>query len=80
MLALFAGCARLENVGKVPEFTPISGSVEEQAMQFPVAMRANDPLPQHKRASLWSGARGSLLGDRRAERQGDILTVVIEID
>ncbi len=32
------------------------------------------------RASLWSAQRGSLLGDNRAERAGDILTVVIEID
>ena len=31
-------------------------------------------------ASLWSSERRSLLGDRRARRQGDILTVVIEID
>ncbi len=33
-----------------------------------------------ERASLWSGGRGSLLGDRRAGMQGDILTVVIEIN
>jgi flagellar L-ring protein precursor FlgH len=32
------------------------------------------------RASLWTGDRGSLLGDRRALQRGDILTVVIEID
>jgi flagellar L-ring protein precursor FlgH len=31
-------------------------------------------------ASLWSGNRDSLLGDRRAVQRGDILTVVIEID
>jgi flagellar L-ring protein precursor FlgH len=31
-------------------------------------------------ASLWSGNRKSLLGDRRALQRGDILTVVIEID
>lgn len=31
-------------------------------------------------ASLWTGDRGSLLGDRRAIQRGDILTVVIEID
>lgn len=31
-------------------------------------------------SSLWSGERQSLLGDRRAVRKGDILTVVIEID
>jgi len=32
------------------------------------------------RASLWSGGQQSLLGDRRAIKRGDILTVVIEID
>lgn len=32
------------------------------------------------RASLWSGGQRSLLGDRRAIKRGDILTVVIEID
>lgn len=32
------------------------------------------------RASLWTGARGSLLGDRRAMQRGDIMTVVIEIN
>jgi flagellar L-ring protein precursor FlgH len=32
------------------------------------------------RASLWSGGRQSLLGDRRASKRGDILTVVVEID
>jgi len=31
-------------------------------------------------ASLWTGARGSLLGERRAMERGDIMTVVIEID
>ncbi|SFK91081.1 flagellar L-ring protein precursor FlgH [Shimia haliotis] len=31
-------------------------------------------------ASLWSRNRKSLLGDRRAMRRGDILTVVIELD
>ena len=31
-------------------------------------------------ASLWTGDRGSLLGDRRAMQRGDIMTVVIEID
>lgn len=31
-------------------------------------------------ASLWTGGRQSLLGDRRAMQHGDILTVVVEID
>jgi flagellar L-ring protein precursor FlgH len=48
---------------------------------------ANPGLPQVvevrtelDEASLWRGGRSSLLGDRRAETRGDILTVVIEID
>ena len=36
-----------------------------------------DPL---RAASLWTGGRASLLGDRRASARGDILTVVVEID
>jgi len=37
-------------------------------------------VPLAATASLWTGDRGSLLGDRRAIQRGDILTVVIEID
>ncbi|MEX5727912.1 flagellar L-ring protein precursor FlgH [Rhodovulum iodosum] len=75
-----AGCARLENVGKAPGFTPIEGTTPYYAM-------TSVPLPADRAAarpgdsaSLWRGDRKSLLGDRRAGRHGDILTVVIEID
>lgn len=70
-------------VGVAPSFTPIDPSVETLAMAEPSlpaavlppeAMRASSP------ASLWTGERGSLLGDNRAMARGDILTVVIEID
>jgi flagellar L-ring protein precursor FlgH len=44
---------------------------------LPLRVDAEGPT---EAASLWSGARQSLLGDRRAVQQGDILTVVIEID
>lgn len=50
-------------------------------MHFPMAGRQS--AGRHARddqASLWSGGRGSLLGDRRASLEGDILTVVIEIN
>ena len=80
LLLLGAGCAKLENVGKVPPLTPAQGGDEYNAMATP-------SLPQqveHQRgtdtASLWSAGRRSLLGDRRAVQRGDILTVVIEID
>ena len=74
-----AACSRLENVGKAPTFTPIDNSVETQAMQSVSSGAVARAMPHHT-PSLWTGARGSLLGDRRAGRQGDILTVVIEID
>lgn len=77
MIAL-ASCARLEEVGKVPEFTPPHISAEARAMEL--SQSFEQPPSGIHRASLWTGGRGSLLGDNRAERSGDILTVVIEID
>ncbi|SOC06810.1 flagellar basal body L-ring protein FlgH [Rhodobacter maris] len=75
-----ASCGRLEQVGRAPDFTPVESSNEFYAMSA-------QPMPEEpgrrtaaQEASLWSGNRGSLLGDRRAAARGDILTVVIEID
>ncbi|AUQ64479.1 flagellar basal body L-ring protein FlgH [Phaeobacter inhibens] len=79
MVALSA-CGRLDHVGKPPTFSPANESPEHVAMLFqglPVNTQNQRPVDQ---ASLWSGSRQSLLGDRRATKQGDILTVVIEID
>lgn len=45
-------------------------------LQSDLTTNTSDP----ESPSLWSGSRGSLLGDRRAMQRGDILTVVIEID
>ncbi|SEO00234.1 flagellar basal body L-ring protein FlgH [Palleronia pelagia] len=75
-----AGCGRLGHLGQAPDLTPVSESPELAAMRspgLPVRLEPNRPVDQ---ASLWSGDRGSLLGNRRAETRGDILTVVIEID
>ncbi len=75
-----AGCQRLDNVGKAPAFTPVEQGSEYYAMNgsgLPASAPTNLP---GRDASLWSGTRGSLLGDRRAGQRGDILTVVIEID
>jgi flagellar L-ring protein precursor FlgH len=75
-----AACARVNHIGKTPDFTPDTSSPERVAMiasglpQAPVSTRTSD------RASLWSGGQTSLLGDRRAMKRGDIMTVVIEID
>lgn len=75
-LLTVAGCSRLENVGRAPDFTNAEGSQAYLAM-------ASGGLPKQARGtapSLWNSGRASLLGDRRAERRGDILTVVIEIN
>lgn len=82
IMMLFAfsllGCGRLEDVGRAPDFTPADTTSEVAAMAYPTnaSMRSS----QNIRGSLWTGSRGSLLGDRRAGLKGDILTVVIEID
>lgn len=79
-LLLIAACGRLEDVGKAPDFTPIDNGIEYRAMTEPVYAAPIEARYGADRSSLWSSQRGSLLGDRRAGRQGDILTVVIEID
>lgn len=75
-----AACGRLEQVGRAPEFSPLEGSYQHHAMY-------SSPMPEDlgnggpgAQSSLWDAGQASLLGDQRAARRGDILTVVIEID
>jgi len=81
-LALFAaGCEqRLKDLGRPPSMTGIESSRESQAMSAIPLPRDISARRQADRASLWASGRQSLLGDRRAQEAGDILTVVIEID
>jgi flagellar L-ring protein precursor FlgH len=80
MVVSVAGCARLERVGQVPQFSsPVRGN-EVFAMTADMVPEAREAASRHQRSSLWTSGRQSLLGDRRAGRRGDILTVVIEID
>lgn len=79
---LAAGCAKVEQIGQEPTFTPVVSSAEHAAMMttsLPQAL-GTAPMVRSSNASLWTGDRGSLLGDRRAMVRGDILTVVIEIN
>lgn len=81
-LIVATACARVEEIGQVPAFDPIQASAEHTAMMtapLPASLYTG-PAPVTPGASLWTGDRGSLLGDRRAMQRGDILTVVIEID
>lgn len=75
-----AGCARLGEVGKAPAFTPLEGSYAHHALYAAPLPDYADPNAPADAASLWTAQTDSLLGDRRAARRGDILTVVIEID
>ena len=69
-------------VGRAPELTPINATRDLNAMvTYGLPDRIErDPTYPAAQASLWTGERGSLLGERRAMQRGDILTVVIEID
>ncbi|MBT9385860.1 flagellar basal body L-ring protein FlgH [Pseudooceanicola sp. CBS1P-1] len=77
LLMLLAGCARMEEIGRAPPFTPDTTSAERSAMFTPGPVASRGQLQE---ASLWRGGQASLLGDRRAMKRGDIMTVVIEID
>ena len=77
-IAALAGCSQLEGIGQPPSLTPVNGSAEQTAMLTPGLPVVRSPTSEA--GSLWAGDRTSLLGDRRAGLQGDILTVVIEIN
>ncbi|WP_249200287.1 flagellar basal body L-ring protein FlgH [Thetidibacter halocola] len=80
LLLIVAACGRAKHIGQEPEFTPALQSPERVAM---IAAGIPDGVPSARstdRSSLWSGGQASLLGDRRAIKRGDILTVAIEID
>ena len=75
-----SACGRGDHIGKAPSFSNPMETAEHTAMVASALPLTLDPPTELDQASLWSGQRGSLLGDRRAMQRGDILTVVIEID
>lgn len=79
-LAALCGCSSMDHLGKPPSFTPTAGNSEHLVMMNANPKSVDRPRKSPEAASLWSGNRQSLLGDRRAMNRGDIMTVVIEID
>ncbi|MGR3659620.1 MAG: flagellar basal body L-ring protein FlgH [Paracoccaceae bacterium] len=79
LIALNA-CGRVDHLGRPPSFTSNTETAEHVAMLWPGLPLTALPQRPVDNASLWSGGQRSLLGDRRAIKKGDILTVVIEID
>ncbi len=81
-VTLLSGCNRLDHLGRAPTFSPVETENPEHAAMLSPGIPLYTAAP-HRRgdeASLWDAGQKSLLGDRRAEKRGDILTVVIEID
>lgn len=80
LACLTAACGRGDHLGKPPSFTEARGNREHVAMLSPGLPQTIEHRTGQERASLWNKGRDSLLGDQRAMKKGDILTVVIEID
>ncbi|MFQ5439103.1 MAG: flagellar basal body L-ring protein FlgH [Paracoccaceae bacterium] len=78
LFAVLSACGDISQVGKRPSFSPVTTSNDYYAMTSArqVAVSGRD----RRHASLWHSGPTSLLGDRRAGKLGDLLTVVIEID
>lgn len=80
------GCAggggQVAPVARAPELSPIAATPESHAMMIPASASRAAPKADvgAEGPSLWAGGPSSLLGDQRASEQGDILTVVVEID
>lgn len=74
------GCGKISQVGKLPEFSPITTSHDFYAMNDKTGHSEKDRHNAEARSSLWHSGPTSLLGDRRAGTTGDLLTVVIEIN
>ncbi|ARO15411.1 flagellar L-ring protein FlgH [Ketogulonicigenium robustum] len=78
---LLAGCGGGTPLLTQPQLTPSLLSDEHTAMMSSgLPLSLDGARPYSAGASLWSGTRNSLLGDRRAMQRGDILTVAISIN
>lgn len=75
--AALAGCNaadRVSNIGKAPDFAPISTSATTVAMPMPEPEQI-----VYQPNSLWRSGSRAFFRDQRAARVGDILTVLIDI-
>jgi flagellar L-ring protein precursor FlgH len=75
-----AGCSKLDQVGRAPEFSGLEGTNQHYAMYSAALPEEASTGAPTEASSLWTAGNESLFGDRRAAQRGDILTVVIEID
>lgn len=81
VLLAVSGCARLQNIGKAPEFSPMTAAEHDDRIARTISM----PMPtsdveSKEFNSLWASGNKVFFGDPRAKRVGDIITVLINID
>lgn len=76
---LLAGCAgQLTEVGRAPEMAPVGAGLQPKV--DPTSPNSF-PAPQRTSAtSLWDDNRANLFRDPRANRVGDVITVLIAMD
>ncbi len=70
---------RLSNIGNPPPMTQVAQNLQQQPQPITVPM----PSPQIETAapnSLWQSSRQTFFKDQRANKVGDILTVMIDIE
>ncbi|MCE8008959.1 flagellar basal body L-ring protein FlgH [Aestuariivita sp.] len=84
LAVLATGCSRLQDI-RNPQTSPlvIDGQSVPEVARISIPMPEPEPYVRPQRAeasSLWSTSTRSFFGDSRAERVGDILTVIIEIE
>ena len=71
---------RLQNIGKAPDLSPIQAPQVTPTAQ-PVSLPMPPPRATTRQAnSLWQGGSRAFFKDQRADKVGDILTVMIQID
>jgi flagellar L-ring protein FlgH len=80
LCVLLVGCGDLNRVGRAPEFSPMQNSYEHDSMYSTLPTSTEETAGPTDGSSLWTSQRSSLLGDHRAGKRGDILTVVVEIN
>jgi len=81
---LLAACAQY-NDNRNPQISPlvIDGQAVPEVARISIPMPEAQPMVHPKRAEasgLWNTSTRSFFGDNRAQRVGDILTVIIDIE
>jgi len=76
-LWLTACGTNLEDIGRAPDMTPIGDGMTASVSQIVAPAK---PRPEPARYSLWPSGKESMFHDHRARTEGDVITVLIQIN